>query len=110
MSADLARRIQRAHNRLIPPEAIAKPGGLLGFNAGGDLREVWPAAPPLDPSSCCSCEEHRIAILFPMRTHRVSLDEVRAFLEAFQVGGFPLRSSADLYGSTPRQPIEEALA
>jgi hypothetical protein len=102
---DVARRIQRAHNRLIPPEEIGKPGGTLAFSATGTFLLAFPAG-VATMTALCHCPEHEIAVLFPRRTHRVSRDEVVAFLEALQ-GIATQRDTASLYGSTPRRPVEE---
>jgi len=75
---DLARRIARAHNRQLPPLEFARAGGSIVV-AG---------------------------VRFPIRAHRVTRAEVRAYLEAYQGTGAD-RSVFELYGSTPRKPIEE---
>jgi hypothetical protein len=105
MTVDVARRIQRAHNRLLPPEEIGKPGGTLAFNAAGTFLLAFPAG-VATMAAICHCPVHEIAILFPRRAYRVSRDEVRAFLGAHQGTG-EQRDTAALYGSTPRRPLEE---
>lgn len=74
---DLARRIARAHNRVLVPPELFRPGGSLTVDG----------------------------VTFPMRGYRVARAEVQAWLDA-ALGTGPQRGTAELYGSTPRRPLE----
>lgn len=91
---ELARRIQREHNRHMPPAEFMREDATLMFSAEGGYLGVW-------TDHAVATNRPVGAIPYRLHDHPVSKAEVQAYLDSL-LGVH--KTAFDLYGTNLRRP------